>query len=425
MSDFEVIESKRLNEKVLYARHKTGLDIYISLKPGYSSQYAIFGTKYGSIDNRFSFGGETLTVPEGIAHYLEHKLFESEDGDAFSRYAETGANANAYTSFDRTCYLFSSTSNFLKSLEILLDFVQKPYFTPQTVQKEQGIIGQEIRMYDDSPDWRVMFNLLGALYHTHPVKIDIAGTVESISHITSELLYKCYNAFYNLHNMTLCIAGDVNPDEIMELADRILKPSEPKLVESIFEEEPETIVKPRVEQHLSVSMPIYNFGFKDKPSQGREAAEKEALTDILLEIICGDASPLYRRLYDSGLINNNFSMQYFSGRSFASTVISGESRNPDAVMDEFLKEVARLQKDGIDRKDFENAKRSTYGHLAASYDSVDNIANGLASCRLFGLAPFDMIEAVASADYDAAQKRLQSHFSPERCAISIVLPVEK
>lgn len=425
MADFKEIVSERINEKVLYMRHKTGLDIFIVPKPGYSSQYAIFGTKYGSIDNRFVFDGEKLTVPEGIAHYLEHKLFESEDGDAFSRYAETGASANAYTSFDRTCYLFSSTSNFKESLEILLDFVQSPYFTPQTVQKEQGIIGQEIKMYDDSPEWRVMFNLLGALYHTHPVKIDIAGTVESISHITAELLYKCYNAFYNLSNMTLCVAGNVNPDEVIEVADRMLRQAEPKQVESVFDPEPETIVKPRVEQKLSVSMPIYNLGFKDTPSQGREAADKEAITDILLEIICGDASPLYRRLYDKGLINNDFSMQYFSGRSFASTIIGGQSREPDTVMEEFIKEVERLKKDGIDRKDFEAAKRSTYGHLAASYDSVESIANSLASCRFLGLSPFDMLDAVANADYDKAQQRLNSHFSRERCALSVITPVNK
>jgi predicted Zn-dependent peptidase len=424
MINFEEIKSERLNEKVLYARHASGLDIYIAPKPGYSSQYAIFGTKYGSIDNKFIVGGETIAVPEGIAHYLEHKLFESEDGDAFSRYAETGASANAYTSFDRTCYLFSSTSKFTKSLEILLDFVQSPYFTPQTVQKEQGIIGQEINMYDDSAEWRVMFNLLGALYHTHPVKIDIAGTVESISHITAELLHKCYNAFYNLANMTLCIAGDVSTEEIMEVVDRVIKPATPNQVSSVFDPEPESIVKPRVESQLSVSVPIFNFGFKDIPAQGKEAAEKEALTDILLEIICGDSSPLYRRLYDSGLINADFTMQYFSGRSFASTIIAGESHDPDAVMAEFLKEVALLQKDGIDRQKFETAKRATYGHLAAAYDSIENIANNLASCRFLGLSPFDTIDAIAGADYERAQERLKNHFVAERCALSVISPVE-
>ena len=184
---FTQIQSKTLQDSYYKLQHKTGLTIYVYPKEGYSSTYAIFGTKYGSVNRIFSVDHqEKITVPDGIAHYLEHKLFESEDGDAFSRYAKTGASANAYTSFDKTCYLFSCTQNFEQSLEILLDFVQTPYFTPQTVQKEQGIIGQEIKMYDDSPDWRVMFNLLEAMYHNHPVKIDIAGTVASIANITAD-----------------------------------------------------------------------------------------------------------------------------------------------------------------------------------------------------------------------------------------------
>lgn len=425
MTSFKEIKSARLNEKVLYTRHKSGLDIYIAPKAGYSSQYAIFGTKYGSIDNCFNVNGETLTVPQGIAHFLEHKLFESEDGDAFSRYAKTGASANAYTSFDRTCYLFSSTSRFKDSLEILLDFVQHPYFTPQTVEKEQGIIGQEIKMYDDSPDWRVMFNLLGALYHTHPVKIDIAGTVDSISQITAELLYKCYGAFYNLGNMVLCVAGDITPDDVMSVADRVLKTAKPQQVESIFEDEPAAIVKPRVEQQLSVSVPMFNFGFKDKPSQGSESAKKEALTDILLEVICGDDSPLYRRLYYKGLINSDFSMQYFSGRSFASTIIGGESHDPDAVMAEFLSETARLQKKGIEKSSFETAKRAVYGRFAASYDSVENVANNIAGCQFMNIGPFDTIDAVAAADFDSVQRRLATHFLPESCALSVISPIKK
>ncbi len=425
MIDFKEIRSERLNERVLYTRHKSGLDIYIAPKAGYSSQYAIFGTKYGSIDNRFIVDGETLSVPEGIAHYLEHKLFESEDGDAFSRYAQTGASANAYTSFDRTCYLFSSTSKFTESLEILLDFVQHPYFTAKTVEKEQGIIGQEINMYDDSPGWRVMFNLLGALYHTHPVKIDIAGTVDSISHITAELLYKCYNSFYNLGNMVLCVAGDVSPEDVIGVADRILKTAKPQQVEGIFEPEPMTIVKPRVEQQLSVSVPLFNFGFKDEPVTGSESAKKEALTDILLEVICGDASPLYRRLYDSGLINADFSMQYFNGRSFATTMIGGESHDPDAVMKEFLNETARLQKEGLPKSDFEMAKRAVYGRFAASYDSVENVANNIAGCRFMDTGMFDTIDEVAKADYDSASERLMSHFAPDRCAMSVISPIKE
>lgn len=424
MADFKVIEDKRLNEKVLYTRHKSGLDIYIAPKKGYSSQYAIFGTKYGSIDNTFMVDGEKLTVPHGIAHYLEHKLFESEDGDAFSRFAKTGASANAYTSFDRTCYLFSSTSKFLESLEILLDFVQHPYFTEKTVQKEQGIIGQEIKMYDDAPDWRVLFNLLGALYHTHPVKIDIAGTVETISHITPELLYKCYNTFYNLSNMVLCVAGDVDTDEIIKTADKVLKPAKEQTVSSLFENEPKNIVKSRVEQKLSVSIPLFDIGFKDEPSEGHEGAVREALTEILLEAVFGDSSPLYRRLYDKGLINSDFSTEYFSGRSFASVIIGGTSHDPETVEKEVLREVENLKKLGLPKEAFESAKRAVYGRYTSLYDSVENVANSLAGCRFQNVKPFDTIEAAANADYNSAAERFNALFDNDHCAMSIILPIE-
>ena len=421
--NFNIIENKRLNEKIYHTTHSTGLDIYIAPKAGYASQYAVFGTKYGSIDNRFEYGGEITRVPEGIAHFLEHKLFEREDGDAFSRYARTGANANAYTSFDKTCYLFSTTDRFYDSLDILLDFVQSPYFTEQTVQKEQGIIGQEIRMYDDNPGWRVLFNLLSSLYRSHPVKIDIAGTVDSISKITADLLYKCYYSFYNLNNMVLTVAGDVDPEQVLEFADKRLKPSEPQKVKSIFDEEPDSPVNHYAEQKLPVSVPLFNFGFKDQPLDGYEGAKNEVVSSILLEILGGDSSDFYRRLYDKGLINSSFGMQLFSGRSFATTIVSGESREPKKVMEEFLKETARLEKGGIDKDEFEMAKKSVYGRLSTAFDSVENIANDLAACHFMGITPFDYPEIAAKVTMEDILARLHGHFNEANAALSVILPV--
>ncbi len=268
-----VVKSALLDESYYEYDHPSGLKILVYPKEGYQSAYAIFGTRYGSIDTRFRLKGEKewTVVPEGIAHFLEHKLFESQDEDAFARYARTGANANAFTSFDRTCYLFSCTENFGASLEILLDFVQSPYFTKETVDKEQGIIGQEIRMYDDEPNWRVMFNLLTALYHTHPVRIDIAGTIDSIAKIDADLLYTCYRTFYNLNNMVLAVAGKVDPKEVLAIADKVLKPSVDAVIERSFEEEPEEIVTDHVEQKLSVTVPLFMFGYKETPkAQGMD-----------------------------------------------------------------------------------------------------------------------------------------------------------
>lgn len=427
MNQIKEVKSDRTGDKYYEIRHSSGLKIFVYPKEKNNSTYAVFGTKYGSIDNCFktSDEAEAHRVPNGIAHYLEHKLFESEDGDAFARYAKTGASANAYTSFDMTCYLFSCTENVYESLEILLDFVQSPYFTEQTVQKEQGIIGQEIRMYDDDPQWRVMFNLLDALYHTHPVKIDIAGTTESIAKITPELLYQCYGTFYNLNNMALCIAGDIDLDRILALCDKMLKPSKAVTVDRIFEEEPENIVKPRVEQKLSVAVPLFELGYKESTAKGRATVKQIAETEIFLEALSSSASPLYRRLLDAGLINEaSFGHEYFEGPGFASIIFSGESKDPDAVQVEIQKEIDRFRKEGMDRSTFTRAKNAVYGRNITALNNVGNIANSMISLAFSGRELFSYIDAVAEADMDSVLARLNVQLKPENSALSIVRPMQ-
>ncbi len=426
-SEIKVVKSDRIGDQYYEVHHESGLKIFIYPKENNNSTYAVFGTKYGSIDMCFrsSENGEVNKVPAGIAHYLEHKLFESEDGDAFLRYAKTGASANAYTSFDMTCYLFSCSDNVYESLEILLDFVQSPYFTEQTVQKEQGIIGQEIRMYDDDPQWRVMFNLLGALYHTHPVKIDIAGTVESIAKITPELLYSCYHTFYNLSNMTLAVAGNVEVDKVLALCDKLLKPSEPIHVDRIFEEEPATVLQSRVEQKLSVAVPLFEFGFKETAGKRRVTVKEIAETEILLNTIASDASPLFRRLLDAGLINeSSFSYEYFEGPGYASVIFSGESKNPDAVAEEIKKEIAAVRKNGLDPAAFERSKKAVYGRIISSFNSVDYLANALVSDTFADRNLYDYIDCVAAADIHSVQERLSMQLIPEASALSIIKPLE-
>ena len=419
------VTSRRAGDSYYEVKHPSGLRIFVYPKERSNSTYAIFGTRYGSIDTSFKRSDETdiSTVPAGIAHFLEHKLFESEDGDAFARYAKTGASANAYTSFDHTCYLFSCTDHVYESLEILLDFVQSPYFTEKTVQKEQGIIGQEIRMYDDDPQWRVLFNLLGALYHKHPVKIDIAGTVESIAEITPDYLYRCYHTFYNLNNMVLCVAGNVDPEKVMELADRMLKRSEPVRVTRMFEEEPREIVKSRVEQKLSVAVPLFQLGFKE---EARELTVKEiAETEILLEIMASDASPLFRRLLDAGLINeSSFSEEYFEGTGYSAVIFSGESKDPDAVADAIRQEADRLRREGIDPAAFERSKKAVYGRNVASLNSAENIANAMVSLTFTGRELFSYIDAVAAADIGSVRKRLEAQMQTEYSALSVVSPIK-
>ena len=350
-------------------------------------------------------------------------LFRS--GDAFSRYAKTGASANAFTSFDMTCYLFSCTENFYDSLKILLDFVQSPYFTEETVQKEQGIIGQEIRMYDDDPQWRVLFNMLGAMYKKHPVKIDIAGTTESIAEITPEYLYRCYHTFYNLNNMALCIAGDFDVEKVLDIVNEMLKPSEAVTIDRVFEEEPDSVEKNRVEQHLSVATPIFQFGFKESVATERVSVQKAAETEILLEIMASDASPLFRKLLDAGLINEaSFGSEYFEGAGYASVIFSGESKDPDAVAKEIIKECERLKEVGIDVEAFKRSQKSVYGRNVAALNSVENIANSIISLEFSGRELFEYINAISSVTIQSVQRRLSEQFCSERSVLSIVSPIK-
>ncbi len=419
----EVFESD-IGESYLKATLSSGLRIYVLEKPQYNSSYAIFGTKYGSIDTIFSVNGEQTAVPEGIAHFLEHKLFESEDGDAFTKYAKTGAYANAFTSFDRTCYLFSCSNRFYENLQILLDFVQSPYFTEATVNKEQGIIGQEIRMYDDSPAWRVMFNMLLSMYHNHPVRIDIAGTVESIAKINSELLYKCYNTFYNPSNMFICIAGNVDTERVLKQIKESIKPSEQIELTRINEPEPETVMKNYVEQKLAVAQPMFCFGFKETMSKPERTVKQKVCTAILLEVLAGDASPLYKKLINEGLINDEFSTEYFTGYGYSAVIFEGESSNPQAVAEEIKKEIARIKTEGIDKKLFSAVRSGMYGNAIRLFDSVEGIAMHMTEAAMTDSGLFDEIKYLKSVTSEDIYKRLLK-LEDEKSVLSVILPSEE
>ncbi len=416
------IKSEILGEKYFEVDHKSGLKIFIMPKENYSSSYAVFGTKYGSIDTKFkrSDSDEWITVPEGIAHFLEHKLFENEDLDAFARYAKTGASANAYTSFDKTCYLFQCSGNFEASLEILLDFVTHPYFTKETVEKEQGIIGQEITMYYDVAGWMSTFNLLRCLYKNHPVRIDIAGTVESIAQITDKLLYDCYNTFYNLNNMCLAVVGDVTPEQVLGVCDKMLEKAEPLSIERSFDDEPREIVESYAEYNLAMSMPVFSFGYKEECKELTQNLRKMIEVNILLEILAGDTSGLYNKMFDNGLINTSFSKEYFTGFGYEAIMFDGESVNPQAVADEIKKAVAALRADGIDDEQFENARRSLYGREIMEYNDIDSIANAVLSAYFNGYSVFDTMEIYKSVTKEDIEKRLENMMMEEYSALSVV-----
>ena len=416
------ITNDLLKEEYYEIDHKSGLKIFVMEKPDYSGAFAMFGTRYGSVDTCFRLKGEEsyTTVPEGIAHFLEHKLFESEELDAFERFAKTGANANAFTSFDRTCYIFQCADNWKENLEILLDFVKAPYFTEETVQKEQGIIGQEIRMYQDDPDWQVLFNLLRGLYKNNPVRIDIAGTVESIAEISADLLYSCYKTFYNNSNMCLAVAGNVKADEVIAIADKVLKIEEPVEFEQIVPEEPYEVNTAYTEEKLGVESPKFALGLKEKCEEIVPSPKKTLLYNLALEIIAGKFSPLYTKLIDEGLINTAFGKEYFYGRGFATVFFSGESKDPEKVRDEILAEINRLKKDGISKEDFEICLKKKYGAEIFSYNDVDDLANNLCEAWLNRYSIFDNIDLYKTITKEDVEAVIKDGFDTENICLSVI-----
>ncbi len=426
--EVKVHESKKLEEKYYSFTHSSGLRVFVFPKE-LSTSYALFATRYGSLENRFKIAGEKdfTTVPAGIAHFLEHKMFENEDGvDTFERFGKTGASANAYTSFDKTAYLFSSTDNFYESLEILLDFVTHPYFTPETVAKEQGIIAQEIQMYEDNPNTRVYYELMRALYKNHDVRTEIAGSVESISHITADLLYKCYNTFYNLNNMVLCVCGDVEIEKVTEVLDKLLKTAPKFEVVRVYNEELAVVNKPRNEIQMQVSKPQFAIGVKDIriPTDLKEFSKKDFGMRILNEILFSSSTDFYNDMYEKGILNSQFSCEYDSTSSFAYNYYSGETENPDEffrILKDYIKE---MQAKSIDKDAFLRAKRTVYADFVRLFDSTDEISNELVAYALLDMDLFDNIDILESVDIEYVEQLLKESFEDEFFALSIVSPIK-
>lgn len=422
----QTMQSDLMKKSYLATTHASGLHLLLYPMPGFSSNYALFGTKYGSVDTGFlGADGKRVELPEGIAHFLEHKLFESEDGDAFAKYAKTGAYSNAYTSFDRTCYLFSCSNRFYDNLEILLDFVRSPYFTAATVEKEQGIIGQEIKMYDDMPVWRVMFNMLEGMFEKHPVRIDIAGTVDSIAKISDHLLYDCYRRFYDLSNMFLILAGDFDPNEVLAFVESHLKVPEHPSIDpaATLPEEPNTVCQNRVTCQMDVAKPLFCLGFKEPTGTKTPDAKRLITMEILMKMMAGTASPLYKRLLNEGLINEEFSLEYFTGRGFALPMFDGESANPDRVQELILNEAARYRTEGLDADLFEAVRRDLYGHGIRRFDTAEHVCSMLCDSHVLGYDLFEYFGYLASVTPDDLWDAL-AVFTPENAVLSIVEPKE-
>lgn len=421
--------SATLQETLYSAVLPSGLHIFILPRKGYAKKFASFATRYGSIDNCFKVPGETdwTRVPDGIAHFLEHQLFAQEYGDAFEKFSELGASANAFTTYNSTTYLFSATENFSQSLELLLDFVQTPYFTDQGTDKERGIIIQEINMYHDNPGWRLGQNLREHLFSKHPFRIDIAGTAETVRQITTEMLIKCYETFYHPDNMVVSVVGDVDPRQVVEqvaesVEKRGLKPRSP--IQRQLVDEPAAVVSRRAVDRMAVARPIVAIGFKDieQTGSGRDIVKKELLTDVALQVLFGPSSPFYDRLYQEGLIDDSFSASYYGERGFGMTTVSGETDRPEELAEAVLAEVRRAAETGLESNDVERVRRSLYGEMVGTFDSVESLSYLLNNSFFRDVQLFDPLQVLEKIDVNQVNERVRQHLLPELHAVSIINP---
>ena len=424
------IVNELLKEEVYYEKLENGLDVYFMPKHGFTKKYAVLATNYGSNELEFVPIGEDkkIRVNEGIAHFLEHKMFEQPDGgNAFDKFSKWGANANAFTNFTMTAYLFSATDNFYESLEHLIDYVQTPYFTDENVEKEKGIIEQEIKMYDDDPEWNVYFNTLKALYVNYPVRIDIAGDVDSIYKITKEELYKCYNTFYNPGNMALFIVGDLDKDKVIDVVKNVNHYDVERLsteIEKFYPNEPNHINQKEIVAKFPVSMPMFNIAFKDYNVgiKGNELLRKEIITEILTDMLFKRGSKLFEDLYMKGLINDNFGGGFSSQIDYGFTIIGGDSKDPRKVKEIILEYIQKYKVEGLCENEFERIKKKKIGNFLKYFDSISFIANNFITYKFKDINLLDYVDVLKSVTFDEVNERLKSHLNEENCVISIVEP---
>ncbi|MBQ9098871.1 MAG: insulinase family protein [Clostridia bacterium] len=414
----EVFESQFLGERYYRAVHACGLPIYVFPK-NLSATHALLAVNYGSVDR-------DVGIPEGVAHFLEHKLFSNEDGsDSFERFSAFGADANAYTSHTKTVYLFTATDRFADSFGELLQFVTHPYFTPESVAKEQGIIGEEIRMCYDNPYDRCYYNMLEGLYHRHPVKNEICGSVKSIAAITDKTLYACYHSYYRPDNMALVVCGNVTLEEILTLAEEHLpKTADHTAVIRPSVIEPDSVHRSRIVTKGQVAKPIFAIGVKDVnvPEDANARAKRDAGMAILSEMLFSESGELYNDLFDKELISPEFSADFALTRGFGFLQISGEADDPDAVLKEVLSFLDRCRREGLSREDFERCRRVEFAEYIKSFDSTEEIANTLLAFVFDGSELFAYADILRNMTFEEIKVLFNEFFVPERFTLSVVKP---
>ncbi len=416
---------ERIGESVVRETLPNGLQIHVVPKPDFARSYAFFATRYGGMDTRFQLGEDWLDTPAGIAHYLEHKMFDTKEGNALQELAKNGAEPNAFTSNAITGYYFDSTDCFEKNLEILLSFVSVPYFTDESVAKEQGIIGQEIRMIEDNPDWQIYTRMVNALYANSTARTSIAGTVESISHITAQTLYDCHKAFYTPSNMVLTVVGNVDAHHVCDLARKILPREGGPAIRRDYGVEPDAVAQRETRLAMEVSMPQFLCGFKCAPAaEGEDYLRTSVIGDMACDILLGDSSPLYLRLYDQGLINSSFGGAYEMLPGVAYLYAGGDSKDARTVVAEIQKEAARLVREGIDEDFYRQVRRAAFGTNLRGLNSFENIAVSLSEGYFHGYDPFRFPQIFDTITKDDLTAFLRDNVTEERTVLSEIVPKE-
>lgn len=410
---------ERMEERTL----ENGLRVCYLPKEGFSKTFAILATNFGSVDASFTIDGERHDTPAGVAHFLEHKMFEDEDGNALQKFARTGASPNAFTSHTMTAYHFSCTDRFEENLEILLKFVFTPYFTEENVAKERGIIGQEIGMMDDTPSWRLFCGLLEGLYRNHPVRVPIAGSVESIAQITPEVLYTCHRAFYSPKNMALIVCGTADFDEICRMAAQFSPAEAPEIGERHYGDRREAVNELTVERRMAVSRPQFLLGFKDTPLAAGESRLRRALLgELAVRILCGDTAPLYAELYGKRLIGRDFDTDYMLFPEGAAAILGGESRDPEAARAAIEAETGRLAREGVEQALFDRMKKALYGLWLRVLDVPEAYARQQAAAIFAGEDYADfaaLCDTISPQDVQAVYARWAQR---DRSSMSVIRP---
>lgn len=416
-----------IGETLYSEKLDNGLTVFLLPKPEMTKSFGIFSTNYGSIDQTFVPLGESaeVTVPEGVAHFLEHKLFEKEDRDVFADFGKQGASPNAYTSFTKTAYLFSATSQIEKNVETLIDFVQDPYFSDQSVEKEKGIIAQEIKMYDDQPDWQAFMGTIKSMFQNHPVKIDIAGTVDSITSITKDDLYTCYHTFYHPENMTLFVVGNFEVERMMEMITSNQKnKSFEKMAElkRDFPEEPQEVAMKENTIHMPVSIPKCTIGIKDSNSEleKEEFLRKDLLSGMILSHFFSTGGDFYQELYKADLIDDSFYFETNLERNFGYSMIGGNTAKPEEFAAKIKEQLLSTKNYALTVEVFERMKKKKIGQLLRAMNSLEFIANKYIQYHTMGINLFEIIPAIQALSLDDAQAFLNEWIAEERLAVCTI-----